>query len=654
MAPPEKYPGLKQAIKSRYRKEGAAPLVAEFGCSRDVIDWYVKKFGLSRLRFNWERLEKRLPKEVLEREYQENLLSDRQIMVKYQMKRHHVLGLRAKYGISPLSKTERVNKRVPAQIVPEEVEEFILGTLLGKATLRRSRSGVPYFVCHHPLQETGYALKKRDILGEFFSAKYQQMHTIRNGSSYLTGRVTSEASPYWQKWWDLLYPEGKKVWPIDGASRVTPGVLVSWFADSGRTSRKGHASWTSKLLLNFPDEADKLIKKLSSWGVQALHSIPAGMRVRKFLVKGPKSLENFQEILASEALMQPRQQIFTQFPTFINPESADHSQSEALKALKTGGLSKEATVRSLLSVYRVAGFPYPKYSEKQISRTLDQIQRVQPSQVRKEDRTWQYLNTGVNLCTSFHPHIWGVRINSRKITTLGAFQDSQILEKVLTRLVESGKGLEPKHLLQALKYEKKTVGNFPPAVAKTFCDLFFQEPGHVLDFSAGFGGRMVGCWASEKVLSYTGLDPSEKTLMGNQTLRQTLQKKVDKPIFLHLIGAENWSPPQGLEYDLCFTSPPYFNYERYAEDKSQVCVFCQSIEDYERWIAKVFEMLQRVMKPGAIIGIQVGNPRRAPAAESWKRVAPWPLKEDIPYRIPSRFSKSGNWYESILVYQVPR
>ena len=47
-----------------------------------------------------------------------------------------------------------------------------------------------------------------------------------------------------------------------------------------------------------------------------------------------------------------------------------------------------------------------------------------------------------------------------------------------------------------------------------------EEGGHVLDPCAGYGGRLLGAVCTERVLSYTGLEPAEETLANSRRMDQ--------------------------------------------------------------------------------------------------------------------------------------
>lgn len=119
---------------------------------------------------------------------------------------------------------------------------------------------------------------------------------------------------------------------------------------------------------------------------------------------------------------------------------------------------------------------------------------------------------------------------------------------------------------------------FRPSIAMFVYQKF--SPTSVLDFTMGWGGRLVGACALD-VPHYIGID-------SNTNLREPYRKMVSflKPlsstkttlIFRDALSIDYDS----LDYDMVLTSPPYFNIERYANQPNR------SKED---WISEFYEPL---------------------------------------------------------------
>jgi hypothetical protein len=124
--------------------------------------------------------------------------------------------------------------------------------------------------------------------------------------------------------------------------------------------------------------------------------------------------------------------------------------------------------------------------------------------------------------------------------------------------------LDNKALMSGARLSGSLVNQFKPSVAKSMYDFFKAK--NVLDFSSGWGDRLVGFLASG-ARSYTGIDPN--TELESQYEKIVEDSKVtDKNISFICAPAEDVDYSR-LSYDFAFTSPPYFNLEIYSSEKTQ-------------------------------------------------------------------------------------
>ena len=131
-------------------------------------------------------------------------------------------------------------------------------------------------------------------------------------------------------------------------------------------------------------------------------------------------------------------------------------------------------------------------------------------------------------------------------------------------------------LRQCIVLRKYLASQFPPAVAKELYNLF--EAKHVFDFSMGWGDRLAGFYASNAE-TYYGTDPNV-AVFKNYGEQNKLYGTNKKTIFKN-------SPAEDLdlsdsEFDMIFTSPPYFNAEQYSTDETQS--YKRYGSDIELWL----------------------------------------------------------------------
>ena len=119
---------------------------------------------------------------------------------------------------------------------------------------------------------------------------------------------------------------------------------------------------------------------------------------------------------------------------------------------------------------------------------------------------------------------------------------------------------------------------FRPSVAKFIYDRF--GGGRVLDFSSGWGDRLSAALATSSVTHYTGIDPNTNLHPGYQAQIEAYNRNVDGEVFdwfgsftpksIRMIESPAEDADLGNDtYDIVFTSPPYFDRERYSNSVNQ-------------------------------------------------------------------------------------
>jgi hypothetical protein len=132
--------------------------------------------------------------------------------------------------------------------------------------------------------------------------------------------------------------------------------------------------------------------------------------------------------------------------------------------------------------------------------------------------------------------------------------------------------------------------------------------------SMGWGGRMIGAFACEKVGKYIGCDPETRTFAGLEKLRDDLkslvpERKIEYEI--HCYGSETpemrAALPEGGA-DLCFTSPPYFDCEKYSDEATQSW---KKFETTNAWLTDfmgtTMDNCWYTLKPGGIMAINIAD-----------------------------------------------
>ena len=174
-----------------------------------------------------------------------------------------------------------------------------------------------------------------------------------------------------------------------------------------------------------------------------------------------------------------------------------------------------------------------------------------------------------------------------------------------------------KTIMLAVQMRKYVASQFKPVIAKAFYDYFKSE--NVLDFSAGWGDRFCGFYAGETTKHYVGIDPNLKN--HENYLKQekyyskyrTWFEDIKKATFIPQ-AAEDVDYTQYENYfDTIFTSPPYFNTERYSEDEGQSYLRYKQIDDWNtNFLHKALDKMIPTLKKGGILAVNIADVYSSP------------------------------------------
>lgn len=124
--------------------------------------------------------------------------------------------------------------------------------------------------------------------------------------------------------------------------------------------------------------------------------------------------------------------------------------------------------------------------------------------------------------------------------------------------------VDMKVLKSALHLRKYVASQFRPSAAKAVYQMKYSK--NVLDFSMGWGDRLNAFLSCEDTETYFGIDPNASLYEGYNKQIETYNS--DKTVILNCAGAEDVDIPKN-SFDTVFTSPPYFNIERYTQEDNQ-------------------------------------------------------------------------------------
>lgn len=261
----------------------------------------------------------------------------------------------------------------------------------------------------------------------------------------------------------------------------------------------------------------------------------------------------------------------------------------------------------IFSYYRFKGFPFQPTDKEYRDNEFKKLMDFDHSNIIEDNVVKQTMH-GLGLAWSYFPHAYNVKCNN-KFTPYEVFNDNEKFMKVIEKRLKMGTYISDSGILKMLKLYSNTqaVSNFRPTAAAAIYDKFAPN-GTVWDMSGGWGGRMLGAIKSS-VKQYIATEPSKKTFQGLFDLGHDYGGKTN--IRLSLQGSEDYTPDKE-SLDLCFTSPPYFDLEKYSEDKNQSYLKYPNIGDWlNNFLGKTIQNCWHGLKKDGYLLINIADHKKS-------------------------------------------
>ena len=222
---------------------------------------------------------------------------------------------------------------------------------------------------------------------------------------------------------------------------------------------------------------------------------------------------------------------------------------------------------------------------------------------------------GQNFSRFWFPNMQEAYTRKDKMVSMRArFYDDTRLKRAISFCYkyrdEAEKSVLPANIRRALDLVSGgTIANFKPmnarAVFEYICPTMW---GNVLDFSSGYGGRMIGSMTSNMRYNYTGIDPNTKTHRGLVALGELMNELgLGSGYSMHNIPSEQFNPEPG-SYDAAFSSPPYFNLETYTDESTQCMNSCSNLDQwFANYVTPTIEMLHTALAKDAIYAVNIAD-----------------------------------------------
>lgn len=532
-----------------------------FGVSGEAIGYWRKKWGLKR---SEHVLLRSTATETLGADYYS--MTSREFSRKYKVSKTVWLPYLKSLGV--ISKAQKRTASYPP--LTGDQTALVVGSLLGDGAI--SKEGRYYE--SHSLKQKAYLDSKRFLLRPF-------SRVSRPDGDCLSFCTVSH--PIFFDLRSKFYAEGVegKLIPVDYIRQVWDDrILAYWFLDDGCfEDSTGSFSISNKCpdrnqLYGFVD----FLESRFGWG---FHVTPTSS---VFLIHMSNSYaREMSELIKRVATPDMYYKIPEQFLTakMVNSSMNESFQIRPKYYRLATQEIKTSIEQSLFEDLRERGFPYLKLSVPRCEYVLDQFKKFP---VGHKDGVIGYSTVGMNLCESFFPNIYKARRKGRR-APLEDWYDDAFLRRLVHNRLKYADRVTAASIRTGVKLLSSCVSNFKPSVAR-FVYRKFAMGGNVLDYSAGYGARMLG--AMIEGCYYTAVEPNSETASNLVRFGDFLQPRTGGQYMIIRGGSE--SADLGTGYGLAFSSPPYFDHECYSQEDNQSTVRYPA---YDEWLTKYWFLTLR-------------------------------------------------------------
>ena len=237
------------------------------------------------------------------------------------------------------------------------------------------------------------------------------------------------------------------------------------------------------------------------------------------------------------------------------------------------------TIDAVQDLYRSRGIvPIVYYTHRGLVNAIKEFKRTRYNTV-SENVLGLGNNRGQTINRFLFPNMMTAEPKGRGSNSLrDRFLDDAKLRRAIRICFEFRDGdrlVYPTALRRSLELVTgENIQNFKPqnarAIVEHLCPVMW---GRVYDYSAGYGGRLLGITSSNMRYQYIGVDPNTETVERLEYMNSLL----DNPGTIVQSVSEDYEPE---DIDCAFSSPPYFNLEKYSDEETQCMVRYTTLDQW--------------------------------------------------------------------------
>lgn len=297
-----------------------------------------------------------------------------------------------------------------------------------------------------------------------------------------------------------------------------------------------------------------------------------------------------------------------------NISSGYEGVSDKLKNISTeqwklsNDIDKLAIEHEIFNIYRdVNLIPITYFNMDGI---INEIRSVGTKIGKINNKVLQPSNIGQSLCNFWFPNMQtAYTYHDKQIGLKHRFYNDAKLRRAILICLKFKRSVLPTELKSALGLVSgNAVQNYKPmyarAVYEYICPIF---NGKILDFSSGYGGRMLGAMTSNLRYHYTGIEPNTETFRGLDSLGALIAETNGSTYTMTNTVSEEFCTDRG-SIDAAFSSPPYFNLEVYSDEQSQCMHRYKSIDAwFDSYVEPTLNMLNNSLRDEGIYAVNIAD-----------------------------------------------
>ncbi len=267
----------------------------------------------------------------------------------------------------------------------------------------------------------------------------------------------------------------------------------------------------------------------------------------------------------------------------------------------------EKVTEEIFNIYRSINIvPITYFSQKGIENKIRELRLSIPNRI-KDNILGLGNNKGQDLIRFLFPNMMTAEPKGRGSNSLkDRFYNNTKLKRAIKICFEHRTGnnlVKPTAIRRALELVTgENIQNFKAfnarSIVEELCPIF---NGKVYDYSAGYGGRMLGTCTSRMQYEYICVEPNTETVKYLKHLSNFLRSNME----INCTVSEEYKPQN---IDLAFSSPPYFNLEKYCDESTQCMVKYNTLDEwFEGYVEPTMQNIYNGLNTDGVFATNIAN-----------------------------------------------